>query len=81
MRMRRIVILLVAVGMVGVFGGVALAGNGGECSPGSYVNQAATDKADSSKTVTTQLPEKADADKAVLVQKDRVVKSAPEAKK
>jgi hypothetical protein len=79
--MRRIVGLLVAVGMVVVFGGVALAGNDGACSPGSHVNQAVTDKADTSKTVATQPPEKVDADKVVLVQTNQVVKPSPETKK
>ena len=79
--MRRIVVLIVAVGMVVVFGGVALAGNSGECSSGSHVNQAMTDKADTSKTVATQPLGKVDADKVVLVQTDKVVKSAPETKK
>jgi hypothetical protein len=79
--MRRIVVLIVAVGMVVVFGGVALAGNLGECSSGSHVNQAVTDKADASKTVETQAPEKVDANKVVLVQTDKMVKIAPETKK
>jgi hypothetical protein len=81
MSMRRIVVLIIAVGMVVVFGGVALAGNGGECSFGSHVNQAATDKADTSKTVATQPLEKADANKVVMVQTEKLVKPAPETKK
>jgi hypothetical protein len=79
--MRRIVVLLVAVGMVVVFGGVALAGNLGECSSGSHVNQATIDKSDTSKMMATQPSGKVDADKVVLVQTDTVVKPAPETKK
>ena len=79
--MRRIVVLIVAVGMVVVFGGVALAGGFGECGYGSQANQAAVDKADTSKTVATQPTGKADTDKLALAQPDKVVKPAPETKK
>jgi hypothetical protein len=78
--MRRVVVLIIAVGLVVVFGGMALAGNFGECGSGSHVNQAA-DKADTSKTVATQPSEKADADKVVVVQTDKVVKPVLETKK
>jgi len=75
--MRRIAALIVAVGMVVVFGGVALAGGFGECS----YNQAAKDKAEASKNVATNAPEKADADKVVIAQTDKPAQPAPEAKK
>lgn len=79
--MRRIAVLIVAVGMVVVFGGVALAGGFGECGYGSHVNQAATDKADPSKAVATQPTEKADANKLALAQTDKAAKPAHETKK
>ena len=78
--MRRIMALFVAVGVVVVFGGVVLAGGFGECGYGSH-NQAAADKADTSKIAATQPPEKADADKLALAQTDKAVKPAPETKK
>jgi hypothetical protein len=81
MSMRRIVVLIVAVGMVVVFGGVALAGSFGECGPGSQVNQATTDKADTSQPVATQPQEKVDTNKVVLVQTNRMVRPAPETNK
>jgi hypothetical protein len=78
--MRRIVAFIVAVGMVVVFGGVALAG-GGDCSFSTRTH-AATDKADASKNVATKAPEKADADKVAAAQPiDKSAQPAPETKK
>jgi hypothetical protein len=42
---KRALVLVVALSLAGVFSGVALAGDFGECSYSSHVNQAATDKA------------------------------------
>lgn len=78
--MRRIVALIVAVGVVVVFGGVALAGGSGECSYSSY-NQAATDKAEASKAVATKAPDKANVDKLVIAQTNKPSQPTPAEKK
>jgi hypothetical protein len=77
--MRRIFALVVALGMIAVFSGAVFAE--GMCSYSSQVNQAATDKADTPKTVATQTTEKADADKLVVAQTDKVAKPASETQK
>jgi len=77
--MRRIIALVVALGIVAAFSGVVFAE--GMCSYGSKVNQAATDKADISKPVATKTPEKAEADKLLLAQTDKVAKPASETQK
>jgi hypothetical protein len=77
--MQRIVMLIVAAGIVAAFGGVALAG-GGECNYSSH-NQAAIDKAEATKNVATKAPEKADADKVVIAQTDKPAQPASETKK
>jgi len=78
--MKRMLMLIVTAGMVAAFGGVALAGGGGECSYGSH-SQAAVDKADATKNVAAKTPEKADADKVVIAQTDKPAQPTSETKK
>jgi hypothetical protein len=78
---KRALVLVVALSLAGVFSGVALAGDFGECSYSSHVNQAATDKADSSQTVATKPSPKVDANKFVLAFTDKQDKSVPTTKK
>jgi hypothetical protein len=66
--------------MVVALGGVALAGNYGECSYGSH-NQAATDKIDATKTVATKAPETTDASKVVIAQTEKPAQPGSEVKK
>ncbi len=71
--MKRMAALVVALGMVVVFSGVALAGGGGfgECSYSSRVNQAAVDKVDTSKPVATQVLPKAAPDKPLFAKTNK----------
>ncbi|MGQ4808700.1 hypothetical protein NKDENANG_02088 [Candidatus Entotheonellaceae bacterium PAL068K] len=70
--MKRAVALVVALGMVAVFSGVALAGGGfGECSYSSHTSQAARDKVDTSKPVATQVLPKAETDKLIFAKTDK----------
>ena len=70
--MKRAVTLVVALSMVAVFSGVALAGGGfGGCSYSSYTSQAAVDKVDTSKPVATQVLPKAETDKLILAKTDK----------
>jgi hypothetical protein len=64
--MRNAIALVMALGLVIVFSGAVLADGFGTCNYSSHVNQAAADKAGISKTVTTKVVPKADADKRIL---------------
>lgn len=76
--MRRIVALMVALAVVIVFSGVALAGGFGFCDSSSQVNQAQTDKADTAKPVAKTTTPKAEAEKLVLVQTNKPSKPTAE---
>lgn len=77
--MRRVVTLMLALGMMVVFSGVALAD--GMCSYGSHPTQASGEKTDAAKPVAAQPSEKIDADKLVLAQTEKSNKPANEVKK
>jgi hypothetical protein len=77
--MHRFFALVVALGMVAVFSGAVCAE--GMCNYGVKMNQAATDKADTAKTLATKTPEKAEADKLLLAQTEKAAKPAPETQK
>ena len=80
--MRNIVALIVALSVVVMFSGAALAGGDG-CSYGSHPAQYVQDKekVDAAKTVATSAPHKTDAEKPLLVQGDKLAKTASETKK
>ena len=79
--MRRIVALLIALGMIVVFSGAALAGDGsGSCQYSSHLTQANAEKADAAKTAATKTPLKEQAEKLILAQKDKLSKPVSEKK-
>jgi hypothetical protein len=77
---KRIVALFLALGLVAVFGGVALAGGDG-CGAKTHATQAGIDKIDSTQQSAVSVQDKAEADKVVVAQTDKAGKPAPETKK
>ena len=76
--MKRVLTLVLALGVAALFSSAALAG--ADCS--YHKTQAAVDKTDASKNVATaQTLDKADAGQVQTAQADRPVKAAPETKK
>jgi hypothetical protein len=77
------VALIVALSIVVMLGGAALAGGDGACSYGSHPAQYVQDKekADAAKTVANSAPDKTDAEKLLLAQGDKLAKTAAESKK
>jgi hypothetical protein len=78
--MRRIFALILALGMLVVFSGVALAGGSGMCSY-SEQTQASTDKTDAAKPVATKSTDKVEADKLLLAHIEKANKPVSEPKK
>lgn len=74
--MKRLLTLIVALGVATLFSSAALAG--ADCS--YHKTQAAVDKPDASKNVATA-PDKTDAGQVQTAQVDQPVKPAPEVKK
>jgi hypothetical protein len=81
--MRNIVAWIVALSVVVMLGGAALAGGDGACSYGSYPAQQVQEKekADAAKTVATAAPDKTEAEKLLLMQGDKVAKTVATPKK
>ena len=81
--MRNIVAWIVALSVMVMLGGAALAGGDGACSYGSHPAQYVQDKekVDAAKTVATSAPDKTDAEKPLLTQGDKLAKTAAESKK
>ena len=76
--MKRVLTLVVALGIAALFSSAALAG--ADCS--YHKTQAAVDKADASKNVATaSAPDKTDASQVQTAQADQPAKPAPEIKK
>ena len=76
--MKRVLTLVVALGVAALFSSAALAG--ADCS--YHKTQAAVDKTDASKNVATEpAPNKKDASQVQTAQADQPVKPAPETKK
>jgi hypothetical protein len=67
-KMRKIVALMMALAVVMVFSSVVLAGGFGFCDSSSQVNQAQTDKAETTKPVAKSTTPKAEADTLVVAQ-------------
>ncbi len=78
--MKKALTLVLALSLVMVFSGVALAGFG-ECSYGSRAKLTVADKADASKTVASKDETKAEGDKFALVQKTDIVSKPSTTKK
>lgn len=79
--MQRMLALLVALSLVAMFSGAALADGFGMCSYGSQVKQVASDQTadqtqDANTVATTQLP-KTDVDKLLVAQTNKLSKPAP----
>ena len=79
--MRKALALLVVLGLVVVFGGMALAGEFGTCNYQSHAKQVMADKADAPKPAATKSTLQADSNKLVLAQTDKETPSGPEKKK
>jgi hypothetical protein len=77
--MQRIVALVLTLGMVVVFSGVALAD--GMCSSNLQAGQTTVDKANAEKPVATKSTDKTDADKLVVAQTAKPNQPASEPKK
>jgi hypothetical protein len=77
--MQRIAALLMALGLVVVFSGVTLAGDG--CGYKTQATQAGMDKADSTQQPAVAAAEKADSDKTIVARTDKTAKSVLEIKK
>jgi hypothetical protein len=76
--MKRVLTLVVALGVAALFSSAALAG--ADCS--YHKTQAAVDKTDASKNVATApAPDKTDLSQVQTAQADQPVKAAPEIKK
>lgn len=74
------VALFVVLGLVAVFGGVALAGGDG-CGVKTHATQAGVDKVDSTQQPAVSVQDKAEADKVIVAQTDKAGKPALETKK
>ena len=77
--MQRVVALVLTLGLVVVFSGVALAGE--TCSYNLQAGQTTVDKADAGQSVATKSTDKIDADKVVVAQTEKSNKPASEPKK
>ena len=79
--MRKALTLILALSLVVIFSGAALAGGFGECSYGSRAKLTVADKADASKIVASKDETKAEGDKFALVQKTDTVSKPSTTKK
>jgi hypothetical protein len=77
--MQRVVALVLTLGMMVVFSGVALAGE--MCSYNLQAGQTTGEKAETGKPVATKSTDKIDADKVVVAQTEKSNQPASEPKK
>ena len=75
--MRKALMMLVVLVIVGMASGVALAG-GNACTSGAYITQTAPEQNATAQTVATQPTDKADAEKLLLAQNNKGVKPPAE---